>query len=297
MSLSGVRQEYLYLCVREIHKEGYAISEVCDILKLNRSSYYKWTHRSQSKRELENENLLHEISMIYSEHNATFGYRRIADEYNATHEKKYNLKRFYRLTHIVGLLAVIRRKRPAYQRSKPEVTAENILDREFNAESANEKWCSDVTEMKYGSAGEKLYLSAILDLKCKDVVSFAIGRHNNNQLVFETFDLAVQKYPDAHPLFHSDRGFQYTSKAFKAKLDKQEMTQSMSRVGRCIDNGPMEGFWGILKCEMYYLNHFDSYDELKAAIEHFIYYYNCQRRQHNLNCLPPTSYRSLLDAA
>ena len=72
MSLSGVRQEYLYLCVREIHKEGYAISEVCDILKLNRSSYYKWTHRSQSKRELENENLLHEISMIYSEHNATF---------------------------------------------------------------------------------------------------------------------------------------------------------------------------------------------------------------------------------
>ena len=297
MSLSGVRQEYLYLCVREIHKEGYAISEVCDILKLNRSSYYKWTHRSQSKRELENENLLHEISMIYSEHNATFGYRRIADEYNATHEKKYNLKRFYRLTHIVGLLAVIRRKRPAYQRSKPEVTAENILDREFTAESANEKWCSDVTEMKYGSAGEKLYLSAILDLKCKDVVSFAIGRHNNNQLVFETFDLAVQKYPDAHSLFHSDRGFQYTSKAFKAKLDKQEMTQSMSRVGRCIDNGPMEGFGGILKCEMYYLNHFDSYDELKAAIEHFIYYYNCQRRQHNLNCLPPTSYRSLLDAA
>ena len=297
MSLSGVRQEYLYLCVREIHKEGYAISEVCDILKLNRSSYYKWTHRSLSKRELENENLLHEISMIYSEHNATFGYRRIADEYNATHEKKYNLKRFYRLTHLVGLLPVIRRKRPAYQRSTPEVTAENNLDRQLTPESANEKWCSDITEMKYGSAGEKLYLSAILDLKCKDVVSFAIGRHNNNQLVFETFDLAVQKYPDAHPLFHSDRGFQYTSKAFKAKLDKQEMTQSMSRVGRCIDNGPMEGFWSILKCEMYYLNHFDSYDELKAAIEHFIHYYNCQRRQHNLNCLPPTSYRGLLDAA
>ena len=89
MSLNGVRQEHLYLCVQEIHKEGYAISEVCDILNLNRSSYYKWTHRVRSRRETENENLLHEISMIYSEHNATFGYRRIADEYNATHEKKY----------------------------------------------------------------------------------------------------------------------------------------------------------------------------------------------------------------
>ena len=74
--------------------------------------------------------------------------------------------------------------------------------------------------MKYGSEGKKAYLSAILDLKVRDIVSFAIGKSNNNQLVFETFDLAVQKYPDAHPLFHSDRGFQYTSKSFKEKLDK-----------------------------------------------------------------------------
>lgn len=297
MALSGVRQEYLYLCVREMHKEGYAITEICDILELNRSSYYNWTHRVKSNREAENEALLHEIGLIYAEHNGTYGYRRIADEYNATHKKQYNLKRFYRLVHIVGLLAVIRRKRPAYQRSTPEVTAENILNRDFTANTVNEKWCTDVTEMKYGSEGEKAYLSAILDLKGRDIVSFAIGKSNNNQLVFETFDLAIQKYPDAHPLFHSDRGFQYTSKVFKAKLDKQKMTQSMSRVGRCIDNGPMEGFWGILKCEMYYLNYFETYEELVAAAEQFIYYYNHQRRQHKLNCLPPATYRSLLEAA
>ena len=244
MALSGVRQEHLYLCVQEMHKEGYAVTEICDILALNRSSYYNWTHRVKSSREEENEALLHEIGLIYAEHNGTYGYRRIGDEYNETHEKKYNMKRFYRLVHIVGLLAVIRRKRPAYQRSTPEVTAENILNRDFTATAVNEKWCTDVTEMKYGSAGEKAYLSAILDLKGRDIVSFAIGKSNNNQLVFETFDLAVKKYPDAHPLFHSDRGFQYTSKLFKAKLDKQGMEQSMSRVGRCIDNGPMEGFWG-----------------------------------------------------
>ena len=297
MALSGVRQEHIYLCVQEMHSDGYAITEICDILGLNRSSYYKWTHRIKSSSELENEALLHDIGMIYAEHNGTYGYRRIADEYNVTHEKKYNLKRFYRLVHIVGLLAVIRRKRPAYQRSTPEVTAENILNRDFTANAVNEKWCTDVTEMKYGSEGEKAYLSAILDLKGKDIVSFAIGKHNNNQLVFDTFDLAIQKYLDAHPLFHSDRGFQYTSKLFKAKLDKQEMQQSMSRVGRCIDNGPMEGFWGILKCEMYYLNYFDTYEELASAIEQFIHYYNHQRRQHRLNCLPPATYRKLLEAA
>ena len=292
-----MRQEHLYLCVQDMHKEGYAVAEVCEILDLNRSSYYNWTHRVKSNHEAENEDLLHEIGLIYAEHNGTYGYRRIADEYNATHDKRYNLKRFYRLVHIVGLLAIIRRKRPAYQRSTPEVTAENILNRDFTANTVNEKWCTDVTEMKYGFEGEKAYLSAILDLKGRDIVSFAIGKNNNNQLVFETFDLAIQKYPDAHPLFHSDRGFQYTSKVFKAKLDKQKMTQSMSRVGRCIDNGPMEGFWGILKCEMYYLNCFETYDELVAAVEQFIYYYNHQRRQHKLNCLPPATYRSLLEAA
>ena len=297
MSLNGVRQEHLYLCVQELHEEGYALSQLCDILNLNRSSYYKWLHRTKSDRETENETLLHEIGLIYAEHNGTFGYRRIADEYNATHEKQFNLKRFYRLVHIVGLLAVIRRKRPAYQRSAPEVTAENILNRDFTANAVNEKWCTDVTELKYGPEGQKAYLSAILDLKGRDIVSFAIGKSNNNRLVFETFDLAVQKYPDAHPLFHSDRGFQYTNKQFKAKLDKHKMTQSMSRVGRCIDNGPMEGFWGILKCEMYYLNRFETYEELTTAVEQFIHYYNYKRRQHKLCCLPPATYRSFLEAA
>ena len=75
------------------------------------------------------------------------------------------------------------------------------------------------------------------------------------------------------------------------------MQQSMSRVGRCIDNGPMEGFWGILKCEMYYLNHFETYEELVDAVGQFIHYYNYQRRQHRLNCLAPMDYRSLLEAA
>jgi transposase InsO family protein len=124
-----------------------------------------------------------------------------------------------------------------------------------------------------------------------------VGRNNNKQLVFNTFDLAASKYPDAHPLFHSDRGFQYTSKQFKTRLDKAGMTQSMSRVGRCIDNGPMEGFWGILKCEMYYLSKFMDYDSLVVAIENYIYFYNYERRQKKLNKMSPMSYRQLLEKA
>lgn len=261
-------------------------------MKLNRSSYYKWTRREKSPREVENTVILHELAILYAQYNGTYGYRRLADEYNKRNGTAYNDKRFYRLTGLVGLKAVIRRVRPAYQRSTPEITAENILGRNFTAEKPNEKWLTDVTEMKYGN-GEKLYLSAILDLKSRDIVSFAIGKSNNNQLVFDTFDRAVQAHPGAKPLFHSDRGVQYTSKQFRARLDAAGMVQSMSRVGRCIDNGPMEGFWGILKCEMYYLRRFESYDDLAAAIEEYIYFYNHRRRQRGLDKLAPADYRSL----
>lgn len=220
----------------------------------------------------------------------------MTDELNARYGTKYNYKRTYRLTQLVGLKAVIRRKRPQYRRSTPEITAENILNRDFTAEKLNEKWLTDVTEFKYGNH-EKLYLSAILDLKDKGIVSFAMGRHNNNQLVFDTFDLAVAKYPDAHPLFHSDRGYQYTSKQFKTRLDKAGMKQSMSRVGRCIDNGPMEGFWGILKCEMYYFCKFMDYNSLVKAIVTYIHFYNHERRQKKLNKMSPMNYRQLLETA
>lgn len=232
--------------------------------------------------------------VIYEEHNKTYGYRRIMDEYNETHGTHYNKKRFHRLAKLAGLKAVIRRKKPAYQSHREEESAENILARNFTADHTNEKWLTDVTEMTYGR-GQKLYLSAIMDLGAKDIVAYTIGESNNNHLVFTNFDLAVERYPDAHPIFHSDRGFQYTSKKFKEKLEAANMKQSMSRKGKCIDNGPMEGFWGILKTEMYYLNTFDDKESLEQAIAEYIDYYNNKRRQRRLDRLPPMEYRRKLE--
>lgn len=114
---------------------------------------------------------------------------------------------------------------------------------------------------------------------------------HNNELVFRTFDIAHQTYPNAKPIFHSDRGFQYTSKIFKKKLEDAGMTQSMSRVARCIDNGPMESFWRMMKSEMYYLNKFNTYEELEATVIEYINYYNTQRYQKRLNCMTPLEYR------
>ena len=102
------------------------------------------------------------------------------------------------------------------------------------------------------------------------------------------------KNPNAHPLCHSDRGYQYTNRSFHNKLEKAGMTQSMSRVGKRIDNGPMEGFWGILKRERYYGKRFTDKETLVKMIEDYIDYYNNKRLQRNLGVLTPMPADNLL---
>lgn len=142
-----------------------------------------------------------------------------------------------------------------------------------------------------------MYLSAILDLYDRRIVAYVIGDCNDNPLVFKTLDKALKANPDAQPIFHSDRGFQYTNRVFHHKLQKQGMTQSMSRVAHCIDNGPMEGFWGILKREMYYGRRFTSKSSLMNSIKAYIHYYNNRRVQRNLGILTPIEKHSLYLAA
>ncbi len=179
----------------------------------------------------------------------------------------------------------------------PQFLAENILNREFYADAPNQKWLTDVTEFKYylGPEKRKVYLSAILDLYDRRIVAYVIRDKNNNSLVYDTFDIAIANNPTAHPLCHSDRGFQYTNRTFHNKLEDAGITQSMSRVAKCIDNGPMEGFWGILKRERYYGKKFTDRESLVEMIEKYIFYYNNKRLQRNLGVLTPmekhNSYR------
>jgi len=272
---------------------SYPISGLCDLAGIQRSSYYKWLSRKESDNEAFNKALLPLIRDAYEEKGGILGYRQMTIKLNREHHLNVNHKRIYRLMSILHLKSVCRRKKKNYVHSTPEITAENVLNREFNSNEFGTKWLTDVTEMKYGIQS-KAYLSAILDLSDKSIVSFVVGHSNNNELVFRTFDIAHETYSDAKPLFHSDRGFQYTSKRFKKKLDDAGMTQSMSRVSRCIDNGPMESFWGMMKSEMYYLNKFNTYEDLETAIMEYIDYYNTRRYQKRLNCMTPLEYRQYL---
>ena len=222
------------------------------------------------------------------------GYRRIRDELDKKHGIAVNDKRVLRICRKEHIQSTIKWKPKSCTRSSdnPAHIAKNYLNRDFHADAPNQKWLTDVTEFKYyiGVEIHKVYLSAILDLFVRRIVAYRIGDHNDNPLVMNTFDEAVAAEPEAHPLFHSDRGFQYTSKQFSVKLKKHHMKQSMSRVARCIDNGPMEGFWGILKREMYYGKRYTSKADLVNAVESYLRYYNMERIQRKLCLMTPVEY-------
>lgn len=249
-------------------------------------------NRKETKEELENNELAHLIIEYDERFNHILGYRRMTRWINKLNSKHYNRKRVRRIMKMLGIKSVIRRKKSKYIKSTAEITAENLLARDFYATKPNEKWATDVTEFKIVGSKQKLYLSAIIDLYDRSIVSYMISTRNDNDLVFRTYELAISRNPGATPILHSDRGFQYTSKVFQTKLKEANITQSMSRVGRCIDNGPTEGFWGIIKSEMYYLHKFYSFDELKTSIDDYMNFYNNERLQERFNDMTPMEVRT-----
>ena len=296
-----MRQAHLYRAVQECHAEKNApIDESCKLLRISRAAYHRWASGKQSARTIENEKIAEKVEQIYME-SPDKGYRRINDDLRHNEHIHVNDKRVLRICRSKGIKSTIKynNRGCTRQAKKPQYVAENLLDRNFKADKPNEKWVTDVTEFKWyeGIEVHKVYLSAIMDLYDRRIVAYVVGDRNDNPLVFKTFDRAVKANPDAQPLFHSDRGFQYTNRTFHHKLEKAGMKQSMSRVAKCIDNGPMEGFWGILKRERYYGKRFISKKELVNMIENYIHYYNNPRVQRNLGVLTPMEKHNLFLAA
>ena len=267
---------------------------MCEQLDITRAAYYKWLHRDIPETEQENGQIAQLIREYDDRFNHILGYRRMTLYINRLNNKHYSRNRIHRIMKVINIHSVIRRKRKKYQSSTPETTADNILNRDFFAEAPNRKWATDVTEFKWyeGPVVHKLYLSAILDLYDLSTVAWVVSRRNDNKLVLDTFALAIRNNPDAKPIFHSDRGFQYTSKIFQNKLREQGMTQSMSRVGHCIDNGPTENFWGIVKSEMYYRYTFTDEQSLREAIAEYMTFYSTERIQERFKGRTPAEVRA-----
>lgn len=181
-----------------------------------------------------------------------------------------------------------RRSKYNYIKSNAEHTAENILNRDFNTTGPNQKWCTDVTEIKVPTTGEKLFISPMIDLYDRFPVALEVSDRNDAALANQTLDNAHNAYPEATPLVHSDRGFAYTRQIYRSKLEGYGMSQSMSRVSKCIDNGVCEGFQGQFKDILFimYPNNTSKEEMIQAingTLDYYIHYYP-QKRLNGKTC-------------
>lgn len=169
--------------------------------------------------------------------------------------------------------------------------ADNILQRQFQANKPNQKWVTDVTE--FNIRGEKLYLSPIMDLFNGEIVAFKTQRRPVFGLVKDMLSDALEKLKrNDKPVVHSDQGWQYQMSHYRKQLTDNGLTQSMSRKGNCLDNASMESFFGILKSECFHGAEFKSIDELEQTVKEYIHYYNHERIKVKLKGLSPVDYRN-----
>ena len=190
----------------------------------------------------------------------------------------------------LGLVCQVRMKK--YHSYKGEVgkIAPNLLNRDFRTEKPNQKWVTDVTE--FSLFGEKLYLSPILDLHSRDLVSYTISDRPVLNMVTSMLDRAFEKISDGTDLIlHSDQGWQYQHKQYQRMLQKKGIRQSMSRKGNCLDNAVIENFFGLLKSELLYLQKFESMEHFKRELIDYLDYYNNRRIKAKLKGLPPALHR------
>lgn len=243
---------------------------------------------------------------IFNKHNHRYGYRRITLELRnkgliVNHKK---VKRLMSVLNLYGLKPKAKYKsyKGSFGKAAKNFLLTKVIDtenhktyykRNFTTESVNQVWLSDVTEFHIQSG--KLYLSPILDLHNREIISYNISKSPNYEQVTDMLDKAFDKYEDLNGLkFHTDQGWQYQMCKFKEVLKDKGIIQSMSRKGNCLDNSPMENFFGKLKNEMFYGNEFKfkSLEQLKEAIDEYIHYFNNERITVKLKGLTPIQYRS-----
>ena len=265
----------------------YPLAMLLEIAQLPRATFYY--HLKQNAKPDKYKSAKEEITAIYHENKGRYGYRRITTEL-CKRNIPLNHKTVQRLMKEMGIVCRVRMKK--YHSYKGEVgkVAPNLLSRDFSADKPNQKWVTDVTE--FHLFGEKLYLSPILDLHSRDIVSYVISDRPVLSMVTTMLEKAFAVIPDnTNLLLHSDQGWQYQHKRYQRMLQAKGVLQSMSNKGNCLDNAVMENFFGLLKSELLYLQEFESMDQFKQELIEYLDYYNNRRIKAKLKGLPPALHR------
>lgn len=270
------------------------ISILCSIAKVSKSGYYEWLkHIGEQDKDYEDFLVLKEI---FDKGKKKYGFRTMRMKLE---EKKIcmNHKKILRIMKKYNLITKIRRRNPYKDIMKKTLehrTCDNKLNRQFKQLKPFEVYCTDITYIPFNH--RFVYLSVVKDISSGETIAWNLSKNLEMSIVMDTLKNMQNNnnIPSLHEaMIHSDQGFHYTNPQYMQKIKELNMVQSMSRKGNCIDNAPIESFFGHLKDNVEYKN-CKTFEELHNAIEEYMYYYNNQRRQWGLKKMTPVEYRNHL---
>ena len=274
----------------QAEKAVYSVGVLCRVLNVARSGFYAWRHRPMSTRAQENQGLVTHIRACYQASRGRYGSPRIHQDLQA-HGFRVGRHRVARLMRLHDIRSVSRRRIwKTRAGAPPEVTAANILRREFVATRPNEKWAGDITYIPTRQGW--LYVAVLMDLYSRRIIGWAMGEQMTTTLTLRALEMALQQRPVPKGLLHhSDRGCQYGATPYQQRLSAQGIRCSMSRPGNCWDNAVVESFFATLKTEVFQARQDLTTEQARTEIFAYVEgFYNRVRRHSTLGYLSPAEF-------
>lgn len=271
---------------------GKDVQLLCSIARVSRSGYYRWLKRADKTDKDYPDYLL--IKEIFDKGKKKYGWRQVKMGLERKKKIVMNHKKISRIMRKYNLVVKIRRRNPykaIMKKTKEHRTFPNKLDRVFNQTVPRRFFCTDITYIPFNN--RFAYLCVVKDIASGEIVAWYLLPHLTMALVLKTIE---QMKPYQNALIHSDQEFHFTNPEYIEKIKALEMVQSMSRKGNCIDNAPVESFFGHLKDDTDYKS-CKTFEELQLLIKNYIHYYNNERAQWDLNKMTPVEYRDHLVAS
>jgi len=271
------------------------ISILCEIANVSKSGYYNWLKYADR---LEYDYLDYMlVKEVFDEGKGKYGWRTIQMNLKTDKHIIMNHKKIIRIKIKYGLFTKIRKRNPykdIMKKTQEHRTFDNLLNREFKQNNPLKIFCTDITYIPFNH--RMAYLSVIKDIASNEVISWNLSMHLTMDMVIDTIKYMkhnISKTKLKNILIHSDQGFHYTNPEYISAIKELNMVQSMSRKGNCIDNAPIESFFGHLKDDVDYKS-CKTFEELKTLITEYMEYYNNRRYQWELNKMTPVQYRDHL---
>lgn len=277
------------------HRGAWPVLLMCEALGVSRTGFYAWLSRPRSLRSLSDEVIGAQVHHSFIASDRTYGARRVWHDVLALGHC-CGLHRIERLMRMQALRARPRRRGLPADRGERSAIADNVLDRQFQADAPNQKWVADFTYI--WTAEGWLYVAVVLDLYSRRVVGSSMQSSMTAQLVADALMMAVwRRGKPVELLHHSDQGSQYTSEHFQELLKEQGITCSMSRAGEVWDNSAMESFFSSLKTERTARKVFRTREQARAEVFDYIErFYNPTRRHSTLGYLSPMAFEKAIEA-